>query len=158
MRYNLDSKNAVIFDDGLKPFCATTLTRSCEIVHSIFQHLKETENKVLYCSSFTTNQNEILRSLEKATNTRWSVENATTEGLMADARHRRAGGDQNAQMDLLMGAIYAPEFGSDWTEAAKMTNRILELEPEDIDKVTQELIEGKRPKKGIWLGLLGQYQ
>lgn len=157
MRYSLETKTATIFDDGSKPFCTTTLARSCEIVHAIFQHLGVSENKVLYSSSFTTNQNEVLKALEDATDAVWTVNHTTTNETIARARQRIADGDVKAQMDLLMSAIYAPQFGSDWTEAAKETNRLLELKAEDMRQVTQEVVDGKRPKKGIFLGLLEQY-
>jgi len=156
MRYNLDTKTATIFDQGTKPFCATSLKKTCDVVHAVFQHIPETKNRVLYVSSFTTTQNEVLGALQKATGTKWTVQRFTTKAEMAKAREKLSRGDQYGQMDLLLSAIYAPEFGSDWSDAARESDKILELVPEDLQVVTQEIVDGKRPDIAVELGLLAQ--
>lgn len=156
MRYDLIKRTATIFDDGEKPFCATSLDRTCDVVQAIFQHLEPTRNNILYVSSFTTTQNEVLRALEKATGTKWTVNRSTTAAEITQAREKLAKGDMYGQMDLLLAAIYAKDFGSDWSDGACESNKILELEPEDLDTVTQEIVDGKRPDTEVELGLLAQ--
>lgn len=155
MRYSLENETAEIFDGGLKPFCATTLQKTCDVVDSIFRHLQGTRNKFLYVSSFTTNQMEILDALQKATTKQWAVLPKTTSQIIDDARTKLTQGQAIGQMELLLAAIYAPQFGSDWSSRATDSDKILELVPEDIYQVTQEIVRHRG--ENVEAGLLARY-
>lgn len=71
------------FDGGDVPFETTTLAKIGETIAAVLspQHLRKTEDQVVFVNSFTTTQNEIVKAVEDVTGRMMGVEHDATAGL-----------------------------------------------------------------------------
>jgi hypothetical protein len=66
-------QTADIVDSGNQPFVACDMETIGLAVAGVLQHPEETENKYITIYSHKTNQNEVLKALEKKSATKWNV-------------------------------------------------------------------------------------
>ncbi|KAH0565101.1 hypothetical protein GP486_001501 [Trichoglossum hirsutum] len=145
--FGISSGTATIFDGGDKRFSTTNLATIGRAVASVLAHPAETANKHVYVSSFNTTQNEILSSLEKATQKTWTIKQRTTKEAMATGAEKLASGDRSGFYDMVLGITYGDGYGTDFAKDTTdgLSNELLALPKEELDVVIKEIVEGKRP-------------
>ena len=65
---------------------------------------------------------------------------------MQAGREKAARGDIHGTYDLIFGSTFGgSKYGSDYGNRREISNKELGLEEEDLERVTREVLEGKRP-------------
>jgi len=141
--FNLQEKTALIYDDGNQPFSTTTVSTVAKAVTAIFSKPAETANKPIYVASFTPTQNQILAVLEETTGEKWTVTKTTTAESLKVGQEKVQKGDLQGLSNLVLVAIYGPQYGSDFERNATLSNELLGLPKEDFKAVTKAIVEGK---------------
>ena len=128
----------------------TTLTQVGRAVASLLAHPTKYANSYVFISSFTTSQAAIFTAIRAATGTEttdWTIENKSVEAHMEKAREKVAQGDIHGVYDLIFGSTFGgSKYGSDYGNRREIANKELGLEEEDLESVTREVLEGKRPQ------------
>ena len=66
---------------------------------------------------------------------------------MEKAREKVAQGDIHGVYDLIFGSTFGgSKYASDYGNTKEIANKELGLEEEDLESVTREVLEGKRPQ------------
>lgn len=71
--FNMANHEATIVDSGKEPFSATNLATLGQAAAAILHHPKETANRTVKVSSFTTTQNGVLELLEVKSAAKWKI-------------------------------------------------------------------------------------
>lgn len=111
---------------------------------SVLEHPQETSNRYLYVYSVETTQNEILKSLEKATGAKWLVHATSTDQEVAEAYEKLGAGDFSGGFTL----VRATNFGNtdglrlNYAKEENLANGILGLEVESVDETVKRVVQG----------------
>ncbi|KAF3763672.1 NAD(P)-binding protein [Cryphonectria parasitica EP155] len=137
LHFNLQEKKADIIDDGDKKSSQATLAQIAKATVRILQRPEETKNKMLFIQSFCVSQNDVLRSLEKASGAKWEVQRFDSEEFIKEKKSLADGGDRDAIEDLVfvLGALYG-----NWEEKPDFAMETLGLEDENLDDVVQSVV------------------
>lgn len=124
----LDLKNEKVtslYDGGKTPFSTSTLADVGKAIANILSHPSETANKQLFVYTATLTQLDVIGIVEKALDIKFDIPytEASTAKLENEANEKLAKGDFSGMLNYLMRAIYAPEYGTDFT--GKDSNRLL---------------------------------
>ena len=66
---------------------------------------------------------------------------------MQEGREKAAQGDVYGTYNLIFGTVFGgSKYGSDYGNRREISNKELGLEEEDLESVTKEVLEGKRPR------------
>lgn len=138
-RADLAKQTIDILDGGKHRASATTLTRVAEAVVRILKlHGDEAvRNKTLFIQSFCISQTQLVQALEKATGTKWTVNDYDSEKFINERREKADAGDFMANEDLVfaIGTLYA-----DWTQRDDFAMELLGFEDEDYEKVVAAVL------------------
>ena len=140
---DLRKGKAKVFDGGEKRWSASTLSRVGEAVVRVLQREEETRNRMLYVQSFCVNQNEVLRSLERATGgEKWEVEQVSSEKFIAETKGVLDGNPSEEEASRASEALVsvAGIIDGDWEGKQGFANGLLGLEEEDLDKVVKRVV------------------
>ncbi|KAK7736632.1 hypothetical protein SLS53_006835 [Cytospora paraplurivora] len=142
LHFYLKTKRAEIMDDGDKKSSQATLAQIARATVRILQRPEVTKNRMLFIQSFCVSQNEVLRSLEKATGAKWETKRFDSEDYIREKKALADQGDLDAIEDLVfvLGAI-----NGNWEEKPDFAMELLGLENEDLDEVVQEVVKGVTP-------------
>jgi len=144
LHFDLKSQKAEILDDGNAKTSQSTFSQLSKAVLRIFDKEAETANKMLFLQSFCVSQNEVLRSLEKVTGTKWAVEHISTEEFIKEHKPAADAGDSIA-IDHLVFALGV--LDGNWEVKEGFSMSLLGLQNEDLDKVVADVIaEETQPK------------
>ena len=99
--FDLKAQKAAIWDDGETLYSATNQQDVGKDVAAVLQHPAETANQYLYVHTATVSQKRILQALEKASGNKWSTNNFTSEGQIADGRKKVSEGDFSGMFNLI---------------------------------------------------------
>ena len=70
----------------------------------------------------------------------WTVEEKSADAYIKGGQEKAANGDlMGSTYDLIFGTTFAGGYGADFS--AKVSNKALGLEQEDVDSVTKEVYE-----------------
>lgn len=115
-------------------------------IKSILNDPAAMANKYIYMSTFTVPQNDVLKSLEKVTGKRWTVNKASTE------EGEREGGEKLAKCDfsgirgLLTRILYGGDTGGNFMSSPQgVANRLLKLPKANLDETIEAITTGKIP-------------
>ncbi|WYZ33772.1 hypothetical protein EsH8_I_000048 [Colletotrichum jinshuiense] len=135
----LDKKAIDIIDGGNIKASATTLQRVGEAVVRILKLgvIEETKNKTLYIQSFCITQQQLLQSLEKATSSKWTVNNIESEKFIEEHKKKADAGDAEAIEDLVFAV---GQLDADWTKHEDFAMKTLGFEDEDLDAVISNIV------------------
>lgn len=138
LHFNLATRRAEIIDDGDTRSSQATLAQIARATVRILQRPEETRNRMLFIQSFCVSQNEVLRSLEKATGARWETQRFDSEEFIREKKALADQGDKNAIEDLVfvLGAI-----NGNWEGLPDFAMDLLGLENEDLDEVVQKVVD-----------------
>jgi nucleoside-diphosphate-sugar epimerase len=138
-RADLAKHTIDILDGGKHRASATTLTRVAEAVVRILKlHGDEAvRNKTLFIQSFCISQLQLVQALEKATGTKWTVNDYDSREFINERRAKADAGDFMANEDLVfaIGTLYA-----DWTQRDEFAMDLLGFENEDYEKVVADVV------------------
>ncbi|KAN0110839.1 NAD(P)-binding protein [Hyaloscypha variabilis] len=141
--FNINTKEALIFDGGNKAFSVSNLSQIGNAVVAVLSKPEETANKVIYVDSFTATQNEILAELEKATDGKWKVTESTTEAAKKEGEPLFAKGDLAGLFLLLKVITLGEGYGSDFTRDAVLSNEKLGLPNQSLPLTIAAAVAGK---------------
>ncbi|KAL0940134.1 NmrA-like family protein [Colletotrichum truncatum] len=135
----LDRKTIDIIDGGNLKASAATLPRVGEAVVRILKKgvTEETKNKTLFIQSFCITQQELIKSLEKATGAKWTVNDVDSEKFIAEHKEKADAGDPEAIEDLVFAV---GTLDADWTKRPDFAMKTLGFEDEDLDAVIADIV------------------
>lgn len=139
LHVHVKERKADIIGDGEIKSSQATLRQIGLATVRILQRPAETKNRMLFIQSFCVSQNEVLRSLEKATGgDKWDITRYDPEEFIKEKKKLADGGDKDAIEDLVfvLGALYG-----NWEEKPDFAMKLLGLENEDLDEVVQSVVD-----------------
>ncbi|KAF7918016.1 hypothetical protein BELL_0721g00010 [Botrytis elliptica] len=142
MGFDLKEQKAVIYNEGKDAYSTTTMASIGTALKNALFHPEETANKYLFISSFHVSQNQILASLEKATDKKWDVSYVDAEEQKKIGMEKMEKGDLSGAMGLIRYINSVKGYGGDYTEYEEMSNELLGVQKEDLDKVVRGIVEG----------------
>jgi putative NADH-flavin reductase len=139
---DLGRRKMKVFDGGDGRWSASTLSRVGEAVVRVLQREEETRNKMLYVQSFCVSQNEVLRSLERATGETWKVEQVDSKTFIAEMKGVLDGEPSEEEKSRASEALVsvAGIIDADWEGKQGFANRLLGLEEENLDQVVERVV------------------
>ncbi|OLN85836.1 NmrA-like family domain-containing protein-like protein 2 [Colletotrichum chlorophyti] len=135
----LDKKTIDVIDGGNLKASASTLGRVGEAVVRILKLgvVDATRNRTLFIQSFCITQNELLASLEKATGSKWTVNDVESESFIKEHKKKVDAGDAEAIEDLVFAV---GQLDADWTKREEFAMEALGLKDEDLDAVVAQIV------------------
>ena len=97
LQYNLQTRKALIFDDGDVKWSSTMLETIALAVVRVLQRDEETENRMLYIQSVCVSQNEVLKSLKRLSGQNGQVEHISSEKYIRDIQARSVTNPNDAE-------------------------------------------------------------
>ena len=140
MGFDVEKKEALIFDGGNKTFSTTLLSHIGNAVVAVLSKPEETANQFIFVHSFTTTQNEILAVAEKATGAKWKVTEQTTAAALAEGEPLFKKGDYSGLFSLLRVITFGDGYGSAFEKEAVEGNKMLDLESQDVEETVKALV------------------
>ena len=139
---DLRKRKMKVFDGGEGRWSASTLSRVGEAVVRGLQREEETRNKMLYVQSFCVSQNEVLRSLERATGEKWEVEQVDSGKFIKEMKGVLDGDPSEEEKSKASEALVsvAGIIDADWEGKKGFANGLLGLEEEDLDQVVNRVV------------------
>lgn len=143
--FNIKDRKALIYDSGDALTDLTVFQTIGKTVNAVLEHPVETTNKYVHVNSFHTSQNEILAAFEKATGSRWTIENASCAESLKTGNEKLGKHDFSGFPSVVCGLEYS---GADWRDYPKhfgLWNEKLGLRPtnqgmqEAIDELVKEV-------------------
>jgi putative NADH-flavin reductase len=138
--FNSKKRHARIFDGGDVRFSATTLATIGTAVVRVLQKEDETKNRMLYIQSLSTSQNEILKSMEKATGPGWTTEQTDSKEYINKVKAELDEDPKNPELneDLVsvVGIVDAM-----WEKLADFSNELLGVGNENLDEVVAKAVK-----------------
>lgn len=137
LHFDLGSRRAEIVDDGNTRSSQATLAQIARATVAVLRRPEETRNRMLFIQSFCVSQNEVLRSLERATGAKWDVEYVESEKFIREKKALADQGNKDAIEDLVfvLGAI-----NGNWEQKPDFAMDLLGLENEDLDTIVQQVV------------------
>ena len=144
MEFNLKSRTATIWDKGTSKFTLTNDDQLGRAVIAVLVRPDQTANKNIYVASFETSQKEILTALEKATATKWTVTDTTTEAQVAEASEKIGKGDFSGAYALVRATSFAntPGLRANYVRDEDLSNELLGLEFGIVEETVSRVVSG----------------
>ncbi|OHE98619.1 NmrA-like family protein [Colletotrichum orchidophilum] len=135
----LDTKKIDVIDGGDIKASVATLPRVGEAVVRILNLgvTEVTKNKTLFIQSFCITQNELLKSLEKATGSKWTINEVESQSFIDKHKKKADAGDAEAIEDLVFAV---GQLDANWTKRDDFAMKALGLEDEDLDTVIADVV------------------
>jgi len=144
--FELKANRALIYDFGDTRISATNIEATALALLGVLRDPAATANKYLYVASVTTSQNEILASLEKATEKTWEVTKASTAAAGLEGGAKLAKGDFTGIRPVLHRLMYGGDAGGNFEETPEgLANELLKLPKENLDDIIKDVLAGKIP-------------
>jgi hypothetical protein len=143
MGFDLASKKATIFNDGNGKWSTTTFGSIGLAVKNAMLIPNKMANKYLCVDSWTLSQNQILASLEKATDTKWDATHVDAEEQKRDGLAKIAGSDFSGAMSLIRYINTVEGHGGNYATYSESANELLELPKLDLDEVIAGVVKGQ---------------
>ncbi|TGO53132.1 hypothetical protein BCON_0129g00140 [Botryotinia convoluta] len=148
MGFDLKEHKAIIYNEGKDAYSTTTTASIGTALKNALLHPDETANKYLFISSFHVSQNQILASLEKATDKEWDVTYVDAEEQKKIGMEKMEKGDFSGAMGLIRYINSVKGYGGDYAEYEDMSNELLGVQGEDLDEVVRGIVEGELERGG----------
>lgn len=142
MQFDIANRTATIWDGGHKSFTLINEKSLGQSVVSVLQNPEQTKNKYLYVASVETTQREILAALEKATATKWTVQETTTETQLSEAAKKLTGGDFEGAFILVRATVFgnSPGLNANYVKDTELANDILGLKLESVEETVKRVV------------------
>ena len=136
MGFDLEWHSATVHGLGTETFAASSLQRVGQVVSRILLHWGKLKNHYIYAAGLLTSANEVLRSVEKATQHEFTVGNYDVEDCIREGETRIERGFPDSGMFLLERSIlYDEQLNAPEPFKMRSDNQVLELAPESVDTV-----------------------
>ena len=142
MGFDLSARRATIFNDGDGKWSTTTFGSVGLAVKNALLVPEQTANRYLYVDSFTLSQNDVLKSLEKATGSTWDATHVDAEGQKAAGLAKMASGDFSGAMSLIRYINTVEGHGGNFVTYRESANELLSLPKLDLDEVIAGIVKG----------------
>ena len=131
--FDLTAFQADVLDDGTARWSTSTLSRVGAVVVAALTN-DYARNRRVFVQSFCVSQNEILKSLERASGRTWDVRHIDSAEALQREKQKMDEGDPEAweQVAAILGMTR-----SNWED--RLANGALDLEPESLDDVVSEV-------------------
>lgn len=106
MGFDVGSRRAVVYDDGVEAFSGTTLEGIGRAVVGVLRREEETRNRFVRVMSLRTCQRELLAAFEEVTGGKWEVERSSTRGLLERGREKMREGKGGWTLDLAVAQLF----------------------------------------------------
>lgn len=161
--FDFAKRTVVLFDEGEVKICTSTWPQIGRAVAKLLslpikpeggdvEHsLDHYRNKVVYVSSFTVSQKDMLDSVLRVTNTKledWSVSKEDSHTRWSEGMKAMKTGNQQGFARMLYSRIFFPDGSGDFEKSKGLLNGILGLPKEDMDEATKRAI--KRSETVPW--------
>jgi hypothetical protein len=142
LQFDLANRTATIWDGGHKSFTLINEKALGQSVVSVLQNPEQTKNKYLHVASVETTQLEILEALEKATESKWTVRETTTEAQLSEAGVKLAAGDFEGAFILVRATVFGntPGLNSNYVKDTELANDILGLKLESVEETVRRVV------------------
>lgn len=141
--FDLNARTAKVFDGGDVAYEATTLPQVGRTIAATLENIELTRNKYVYVNSFTTSQNQVLESLEKATGEKFQVTTGSSEELYQKGRSAFEGGSFHGRLDMIAAAFYQKGASlklANYSASRGLWNERLGLAEESLTEVIQAIV------------------
>lgn len=132
-----DQKRADILGDGTAKSSNSTLSQVSKALVRILQKPEETKNRVLMIQSFCVSQLDVLRSLEKATGSKWDAKHEDIDEFVARHKAKADAGNKESIEDLVF-ALGVVE--GNWEDKEDFAMDLLGLQNEDLDQAVKDAL------------------
>ncbi|KAF5632436.1 uncharacterized protein FTJAE_7546 [Fusarium tjaetaba] len=170
MGFDIDNRKATLFDNGEAKINTSTLAqfgRAAAAIASL-KELPDDEddksstivhfcNKPVYLSSFYVSQKDILRSIQRVTNTTdadWEITYESSADRIENGKAMGRSGNIMGLVQAYYSFIFSPE-GQKLKTQDKLHNELLGLPEEDLDEVVKDCVEGAPASRGTYQRNLG---
>jgi hypothetical protein len=142
LQFQLASRTATIWDGGHKKFTLINEKPLGQSVVSVLQNPEQTKNKYLHVASVETTQLDILAALEKATGTKWTIEETTTEAQLSEAAKRLTAGDFEGAFILVRATVFgnSPGLNANYVKETELANDVLGLKLESVEETVNRVV------------------
>ncbi|KAH6682679.1 hypothetical protein B0J14DRAFT_673066 [Halenospora varia] len=156
MGWDLPGRKVTIFDGGDVEYEATNVGQIGKAVAAVLadEHVEETKNKYVYINSFTTTQNQVLKTLEKHTGEKFDVTHAKAKDLgEAGLKMLKEGGEwvnrgggeyKEGTVEVITAAIYGNGGFNNFSKTKGLWNERLGLAGEDLDRSVIRVVDDAR--------------
>jgi hypothetical protein len=140
MGFDIPNRKAIIYNDGEGSWSTTTLSSIGLAVKNSLLEPEKTANRYIYTASFTVKQNEILKALEKITNSEFNVDWVDAEAQKATGIEKVSKGDFSGAMLLIRYINSVDGNGGNYALYHPTDNELLSLPKEDLEEVLTSII------------------
>ncbi|KAI7762923.1 hypothetical protein LZL87_008364 [Fusarium oxysporum] len=156
MGFEIDNRRATLFDDGEAKINTSTLAqfgRAAAAVASLKEFpdneddkspsIAQFRNKPVYLSSFYISQKDILRGIQRVTNTTdadWDIKYESSANRIENGKVMGRSGNIMGLVQAYYSFIFSPE-GRKLKTQDKLHNKLLGLPEEDLDEVVRACVE-----------------
>ncbi|KAF2148239.1 NAD(P)-binding protein [Myriangium duriaei CBS 260.36] len=133
----IKEKRGDILDDGETKFSIATLAQVARATAAVLKKPNETINKIVYVQSFCINQNELVKAVEKATDSKWTWTHLKSDDFEREKKPLADKGDHEAIEDLVwyLGTLY-----SNWESKDNFAMDLLGLKNEDLNEAMKKAV------------------
>jgi len=145
---SIPTRTATLYTSSgtLTPFITTTIAQSGRGTAAILllpeAKLASHANKLVFFSSFSVTQRDLLDSVQRVTGTKdadWKIETKNVEERTAEGWKRLKEGDHMGMVDLLYAAVMTKGVGDQFRVGTE--NEALGLPKENLDDVVREVVK-----------------
>jgi hypothetical protein len=138
--FDIPSRKAVIFGDGEGSWSTTTLPSIGLAVKNSLLVPEKTSNRYIFISSFTLKQNDLLKTLEKLTGSKFDVEYVDAEAQKATAIEQLSKGDFSGAIALIRYISTVQGYGGNYALNKPTDNELLSLPKEDFEEALTKIV------------------
>lgn len=142
---DIQERTARLYDDGNAKTSTTTLPHvGCAVTKLLelpVSTLAQYRNKFVYVHSFHVSQMDMLKALEKVTNTEekdWKITKIPVDEAIEKGRSEVSNGVRKGMIDVLCGMSFKPGAGGNYQD--KSANGLLGLAEESLDAIVAEIV------------------
>lgn len=140
MGYNIREQKVSLFNGGKDKWSTTTMHTIGLAVKNALLIPEETANRYLFIDSFTVSQNQVLASFEKATGSKWTIEQVDAEEMKNSGLEKMSRGDFSGAMSLIRYINCVTGHGGNYAEYETTANKLLSLPKETLDEAVAKII------------------
>jgi hypothetical protein len=154
--FDFPSKIVTFFDDGETKISSSTWPQVGRAVAALLslpikpegddaeRCLEHFRNKIVYVNSFNVSQKDMLDSVLRVTGDKredWTIQKEPARERYAIAAKALQGGDRMAYVRMMYTRIFFDDGNGNFEARVGTSNKILDLEHEDLDEATARSIE-----------------
>jgi len=143
--FNVKSHSADIWDSGRTKFSATNIPTIGKALVNLLtspEKLDAAKNRHVVISSFSTTQEEVLKTFEKVTGEKWTVKHVDAEKAGKEAQEKAAKGELNIGTfaGLLLSAGFGPLALADHEKGGTDNDLLLPGNNENLEELLKTVV------------------